>query len=115
MVMMHYPRCGVCRRVLEYLDRHFSDHKVVHYVLHPPSEAEWGEICRKLGSRPRELLRLDSPLVKTRWGNSELSDEEWLSIVVRYPQLVRRPIVMDDDWAVIPQSPEELATYLVDR
>ena len=113
MVMMHFSRCGTCRRVLEYLDKHSTDHHVVHYVTHPPSREEWSNICRKLKMHPRDLLRKDSPIVRMRWGDRNWSDEEWLGVLVRYPQLARRPIVYGDDWALIATDPKDLEPYLV--
>lgn len=111
--MMHYPRCGTCRRVLEFLDNHSNTHRVVHYVSHPPSEAEWREVCEKLKVSPKDLLRADSPLVKSRWADAELTDDEWIEVLVRYPQLAKRPIVMAESWALIPDGPEDLEPFLV--
>ena len=110
--MLHYPRCGTCRRVLEFLDSHSNDHRVVHYLSSPPSKEEWREICRKLGLSPKELLRKDFPVVKSRWSDRPFTDEEWLEVLVRYPRLAKRPIVMADSWALIPDGPEDLKPYL---
>ena len=109
--MMHYPRCGTCRRVLEFLDSHSNCHRVVHFVSRPPSEAEWREVCVKLQLSPKELLRQDSPIIQSRWADTSITDEEWLGILVRYPQLARRPIVMHDNWALIPDDPDDLRPF----
>ena len=76
------------------------------------SADDWSKVCTQLNKHPHELLRQDSPIYQARLRGLELTDSEWLDVLVRYPELVQRPIVLADDWAVVPEEPQQLAPYL---
>jgi arsenate reductase len=79
----------------------------------PPSADELREICRKLGVRPRELLRTKDPMYsELGLERGRESDDELLEIMARHPGLIQRPIVVTAADAVVARPAEAIDRLL---
>lgn len=108
-VIYHNSRCSKSRQALCFLDDIQGTYEVVEYLKTPPTLEELKEIVRKLGIRPEELLRKNEPEFKEKFAGRTLSDKQCLAAMVRYPQLIERPIVVKGDMAVIARPTERIA------
>jgi arsenate reductase len=109
----HNPRCSKSRATLALLEARGLKPKIVEYLKTPPSAAELKAILRKLGLKPRELLRTSEPLyaelgLKTR----KLDDEALVALMVANPILIERPIVVAGGKAAIGRPPESVLAIL---
>jgi len=56
------------------------------------------ELVKKMGIKPRELLRRSEAIYrKLGLGKKELSEDELISLMVKHPDLIQRPIVERGD------------------
>jgi arsenate reductase len=68
------------------------DFEKVNYYLEPLGKAKLTELIRKLGMKPRELLRTSEPIYRELGlGKKEFSDDEIISLMVKHPDLIQRP------------------------
>ena len=73
-----------------------------------------GELVRKLGARPREILRtLDPAYAANDLGSGRHTDAQLLELMARNPGLIQRPIVVRGKRAVVAR-PAEAAAELLD-
>lgn len=71
------------------------------------------ELIRKMGIRPRELLRTGEPVYKELdLGKRELSDDEIVRLMAEHPDLIQRPIVERGDRAVLGRPTERIKELL---
>src|ERR1041385_2804509 len=76
--------------------------KKVNYYVEPLSEKKLTELVRKLDMKPRELLRKSEPIYKELGlADRELSDAELITLMVKHPDLLQRPIVERGGRAVL--------------
>lgn len=101
----HNPRCSKSRKALELLEDRGIDPHVVLYMKSPPSVETLQELCDRLGTPPKRLLRTHEPLFAELNGAS-MSDELALEAMSRHPQLIKRPIVLRGDRAILAIPPE---------
>jgi arsenate reductase len=81
----------------------------------PLSEKKLRELVKKMGIKPRELLRTSEAIYhKLGLGKNELSDDELIALMVKHPDLIQRPIVERGDRAVLGRPPENIKSLLVD-
>jgi arsenate reductase len=79
------------------------DHRYREYTREPLSEEEIRDVLRKLGLRPRDVLR------KNNLGfTGEESDEKLIAAMALHPTLLQRPIGVLGDRAVVGRPPERL-------
>jgi len=55
-----------------------------------------------------EFVRTQEKEYKENYKDKELSDEEWIKILVENPKLLQRPIVVNGEKAVLANPPEKV-------
>ena len=113
IVIYQKPTCTTCRQVHAALKESGVDFESVDYYVDPIPKAKLVELLRKMNMRPRDLLRTREPIYKTlKIGESTLTDDEILDLMVRYPDLIQRPIVEKGSRAILARPPERLKDIL---
>ncbi len=85
----------------------------VNYYSEPLSKKKLTELVRKLGMKPRELLRKSEPIYKELGlASDEFSDSELIGLMVEHPDLLQRPIVERGDRAVLGRPTENVKELL---
>ena len=85
----------------------------VNYYVEPLSKKKLTELVRKLGLKPRELLRKGEAVYKELGlADREVSDSELIALMVQHPDLLQRPIVERGDRAVLGRPTENVKELL---
>jgi arsenate reductase (glutaredoxin) len=89
------------------------DFEKVNYYLEPLTKAKLTELIRKMGIKPRELLRTSEPVYRELGlGKGEFTDDEIISLMIKYPDLIQRPIVERGSRAVLGRPVENVKQLL---
>jgi arsenate reductase len=108
----HNPRCSKSRATLALLQERGIDLDVVEYLVAPPSRRTLQILLKKLGLRPRDLIRGGEPEFKASGLTLAAPDGELLDLMVKHPKLIERPIVEIGDAARIGRPPERVLEIL---
>src|SRR6476660_6529125 len=107
------PTCTKCREMDRFLRESNIDFTQVNYYLEPLSEQKLRELVKKMGIKPRELLRTSESIYRElELSKKELSDDKIISLMVEYPDLMQRPIVERGDRAVLGRPTENVKALL---
>lgn len=113
IVIYQKPTCTTCRQVYAALKASGVDFESVDYYLDPIPKAKLKDLLRKMGMKPRDLLRTKEGVYKElRLGERELSDSEVVDLMVEHPDLIQRPIVEKGARAVLARPAERLREIL---
>jgi len=113
VTIYHNPRCSKSRQTLELIREQGIEPVVREYLKEAPSEQELKQVLASLNISPRELLRTkEAEYKETGLDNLELSDAEVISIMMKTPKLIERPIVLKDGQARIGRPPESVLEIL---
>jgi arsenate reductase len=118
ITIYHNPRCSKSRQTLQLLEDNGHQANIVEYLKTPPSADTLGSICQALGMSPKELLRKgESEYKEQGFDNPELSDQQLLDLMVQFPKVIQRPIVVagnnsDNQKAAIGRPPESVLEIL---
>ncbi len=107
-IIYHNPRCAKSRQTLALLKDHQVDHEVIEYLKTPLNEQQLIDVIRLLQIRPFELIRKGEKLFKETFKGRELTDEEWIKVLIDHPILIERPIVVHNGKAIIGRPPENI-------
>ena len=111
----HNPKCSKSRAALLYLEEQGHDFEVVEYLKNPPSKAEMTDVIKKLQITARELLRKgENEYKENNLSDINLNDDNIIEIMVKFPRLIERPIIINDDRACIARPLENLINMLDD-
>ncbi len=108
MKIYHNPRCTHSRAGLLYIEKKGFDLEIRKYLTEGLTESELLEIVRKTGKKPEELVRTQEALYKSEFKGKQLTDEEWVRVLIEHPNLLRCPIVVNGEKAVVAFPPEEI-------
>ena len=85
----------------------------VNYYIEPLTGKKLAELLGKMKMKPRELLRASEPIYRELGlGKAEFTDEEIISLMVRHPDLIQRPIVERGNRAVLGRPVENVKALL---
>jgi arsenate reductase len=113
IVIYQKPTCTTCRQVHAALKESGVDFDAVDYYLDPIPKTKLKELLRKMGMKPRELLRTKEAVYKElKLGERELSDNALIDLMVEHPDLIQRPIVEKGARAILARPSERLKEIL---
>jgi len=101
VIVWHNPRCSKSRNGVKYLDEKGIDYEIRRYLDEPPTVEELKDLLKKLGMKPRELMRTKEKIYR-ELGLKDVEDEEKLiEAMAEHPKLIERPVVIKGDKAVV--------------
>ena len=112
MKIYHNPRCSKSRQTLNLLKEKGVEPKVVLYLNTPPTKAELQELIQLLNIQPSQLLRKGEKIYKEKYRGKDISEADWIDIMIAHPKLIERPIVVKDGKAVLGRPPENVLTLI---
>jgi arsenate reductase len=69
---------------------------------------QWDQILRMLELRPKDLLNRAHPDYQNQIAGKDWDDEGWLNILVRFPHLIKSPIAIFRNRAVLCHTPTDI-------
>ncbi len=112
MKIYHNPRCQKSREALFILEDKGIKPEIVLYLEQPLSRAELQNLLKMLDMLPSELIRREEPLFRENFKDKELSETEWLEVLLENPRLMQRPIIVKGGRAVVGRPPERVQELL---
>ena len=108
----HNNMCSKSRAALNLLKDNNEEIEIQEYLKEVPTKSELKEILKMLQMKPLELMRKTETLFKENYKDKNLSDEEWIDIMLENPVLIERPIVVKDGKAAIGRPIEKIIELL---
>ena len=109
IVIYHNPRCRKSRETLNLIKSNNIEPTIILYLKEKLLKKDIFSILKKLDLHPRKLLRN----AEIEYKNNNLSDpnltkDQIVDFMIKYPILIERPIVIKGDKAVIARPPENV-------
>lgn len=108
----HNNRCSKSRAALQYLNDKDLDIEIVEYLKNPLTESEFKALLNKLHIPASDLIRTQEDIFKKEFKGLNLTEEEWIKILLKHPKLMKRPIVETQLKAIWAVPADEIETLL---
>ncbi len=103
------PTCTTCRKALKILKESEVEFENINYFEKPFNEKTLTQLIKNLGIPPKELLRKRAKIYKDmELSEKELTYSEIIGLMVKYPELLQRPIIVRGDKAILARPVEEI-------
>ncbi|MFT4665076.1 MAG: arsenate reductase [Patescibacteria group bacterium] len=97
----HNANCSKSNASCELLTEEGVDFETIEYLKTPLTKEDLIALLHKLSIPAPELVRKGEAEFKENYFGSELSEKEWIDAMLRFPNLIQRPIVVQGNKAVI--------------
>ena len=102
MKIYYKPTCITCKKTISEIERVNADIEKRDFFKDPFSEAEFKKIVKMTGKKPSELLRKRDKMYKELdLENSKKTDIQIIKLMVKYPGLILRPIIITKNKAFV--------------
>ena len=109
VTIYHNPKCSTSRKVLGFLREAGIEPEIIEYLKTPPKKTALTDLLKRLGVKPRGLLRTKEKLYKELGlDDAAISDAKVIEAILANPVLIERPVVITDKGAVICRPPEKV-------
>jgi len=107
------PTCTKCREMNRFLQDNGVDFAKVNYYIEPLTKAKLKDLLSKMKLTPRDILRTSEPIYRELGlGKGEFTDDEIVSLMIKHPDLIQRPIVERGKRAVLGRPTENVKALL---
>lgn len=104
MLFIQYPKCSTCQKAKKWLDAHNITYTERHIADDKPSYDELKEWHKKSGLPLKKFFNTSGLLYKEMQLKDKLpdmSEDEQLKLLATNGMLVKRPLIVDDDKALV--------------
>ncbi|MBL7899505.1 MAG: arsenate reductase (glutaredoxin) [Crocinitomicaceae bacterium] len=106
--MLHHPYCTKSIAALDFVTSTGVEVKITDLTKFKLTAEFLIELCKRLDTRPQDLIRTNEKIFVQNFEGKSLSDMEWIDVLIKHPILLQRPIFIDDSKAVIGRPPEKI-------
>lgn len=105
VLFIEYPKCTTCKRAKKWLDEHGVEYGDRHIVEENPTAAELKSWAERSGLPPRRFFNTSGMKyrelgIKAKL-NAGMPDDEAFDLLATDGMLVRRPLVIGDDFVLV--------------
>jgi arsenate reductase len=111
----HYPKCSTSNAALSFLRSQNIEPELILYCEKGLEKQEILNLMQLLKiSKPLDLIKRNG-LTYRHLGlaHKNLSNDEWIEVIMQNPKLLQRPIIIYDNKAVIGKNEEIIANFLI--
>jgi arsenate reductase len=115
MLVYQYPKCGTCRKALKFLEAHGVEHRTKDIVASPPSKALLKKALERSGLPVRKLFNTSGQSYRQGGFKDKLdtmTNDEALSELAADGKLIKRPLIVEDDFVLVGFREDEWRTAL---
>ena len=111
ITIYHNPGWGKSRESVKILEKENKPFTIIEYLKEGFTQDELINLLKKLNLRPIDIIRINDIDYKNN-SNAYMSDLELIKLIIKYPKIFERPIIIKDDKAVIGRPPENIYKIL---
>lgn len=104
MTVYYYPTCNTCKKAIKWLKENDTDVTIKHIVEETPSKAILLEVFEKSGLTINKLFNTSGKVYRELNMKDKLktmSQDEALDILSNNSMLIKRPMLLGDDFALV--------------
>lgn len=112
ITIYHNPRCRKSREGLQILEASGKEFQIREYLKEIPTVEELTSVIKLLNISPIQLVRKNEAIWKENYKGKTLSDKEIILAMIQNPKLIERPIVINNENAIVGRPPENIKQIL---
>ena len=112
LTIYHNSRCSKSRQTLAIIEEKGITPTIINYLEDVPTFSELKKLIDLLEIKPIELVRTKETIWQEKFKEKNLSDDAIIQVMVNYPKLIERPIVVKGNQALVCRPPEMVLKFI---
>lgn len=112
IAIWHNTRCSKSRDAFNYLTEQGFEFDTFEYLKEDLTEESLTQLLKKLNMKPVDLIRTKEEIFQEKYAGKKMTPKAAIKAMVKYPQLIERPIVVKGDKAVVARPLEKAIEIL---
>ena len=112
ITIYHNNQCSKSREALGILKDEGVDFEIIEYLKVEQSSNEIKDLLNKLGISANDLMRKGEKDYIENVKGKEVSEEKLVDLLVKFPKLIERPIVIKGNKAIIGRPPTLVVDFI---
>ncbi len=108
MMILYHPKSNSARQTLAYARSVARHVREVNYNKERLTPTMWRTLLKRMNLKPKEILDKSNPIYQEKFRGREYRYEDWLSVIIEHPQLIKAPIVVFRNKAMLCQTPTDV-------
>ena len=108
----HNPRCRKSREALQLLEEKKLKFEVVKYLEQNFDKKSLRKVLGLIGKKPSEALRKNEEIWKKQLNDKNIGEDEILDLMIQYPKLIERPILVCGNKGIMARPLENLIDFI---
>ncbi len=107
------PTCTTCRKVIKLVEEKGAPFTAINYYKTPLTKAKLKSLLKKGGLKAQGVLRAKEDMYRTLGlAKAQKSEDELIDLMIRYPDLLQRPLVEKGERVILARPPETVIPLL---
>ncbi len=108
-ILLYYdPTMSVAKKALAYARSISSSVNAMEYHKVPFTPTVWRQILEMLKLEPKAIVNKSNPYYQKHLKGRSFSLDDWINILTHNPDLIRAPIAIKGDHAVLVDNPTDI-------
>ena len=112
ITIYHNNQCSKSREALGFLKEGGVDFDVVEYLKEEQTLQDITDLLAKLGVSALELMRKGEKDYLENVKGKSLTEDELINLLVKFPKLIERPIIIKGNKAIIGRPPTLVVDFI---
>jgi arsenate reductase len=108
-ILFYYdPKMSVAKKALAYAKSISDNVNMVEYHKEHFTPTVWRQILQMLDLDPKQLVNKAKPYYQEKLRGRHFEMDDWINILTHQPDLIRAPIAIKGDSAVLVENPTDV-------
>lgn len=112
ITIYHNNMCSKSREAMCLLEQEGAEIEVVEYLKNVPKKKDLKYLLKKLGIKAHDLMRKGEQEYTDHVKGKTLTETEMVGLLVKYPKLIERPIIVKGNKAIIGRPPSLVVDFV---
>ena len=108
VVFYYDPKMSIAKKALAHLTSTGKKVRSVEYHKEKLTPTIWRDILDSLKMNPKSLVDKSSDYYQNNLRGKNFDDDDWINILTHHPDLIRAPIVINGNRALLLDNPTDV-------
>lgn len=114
IILYHNPQWSKSRKSVEILNELKIDCKIIEYLKTGFTIKELKDISIKLNLKAHDFIRFNDKVFKDNPDFKNINEhKKLLELIIMHPKIIQRPIIINENKAIIARPPELIKVFLL--